>query len=148
MKVIGVHVDGGMQEYISVPTSHLIQVNDLSFDEAALMEPFAIGAHAIRRSAMTQGDNVIVIGAGPIGIMPFAKVIGVDLNMKRLGFCEKWVQIDHIVDASQDPLAKVKEITDGNMADIVFDATGNKQSMEQSLDFITFGGSVVYVGLI
>lgn len=155
LKVMGVHQDGGMQEYMSVPVSHLMKVNDLSFDEAALMEPLAIGAHAVRRVGMEKNDTVVVSGAGPIGIgiMLFAKamgttVIAVDLNVKRLEFCKEWADIDHIVDANQDVLAQIKEITDGNMADIVLDATGNKQSMEQSLDYITFGGKVIYVGLI
>src|SRR5690625_6940016 len=104
---MGVHQDGGMQDYLSVPVSHLIKVNDLSFDEAALMEPLAIGAHAVRRVGIEKDDVVVVSGAGPIGIgiMLFAKatgatVVGIDLNMKILEFCLKLAEIDYLVYAS------------------------------------------------
>jgi len=154
LKVMGVHQDGGMQDYLSVPVSHLIKVNDLSFDEAALMEPLAIGAHAVRRVGIEKDDVVVVTGAGPIGIgiMLFAKatgatVVGIDLNMKRLEFCQKWAGIDYIVDARKNPQAEIEKITDGNLVDVVLDATGSKQAMEQSLGYITFGGKVIYVGL-
>ncbi len=155
LKVTGVHIDGGMQEYMTVPISHLVKVNDLSYDEAALMEPLAIGAHAVRRSGMNKSDTIAVVGAGPIGlgIMLFAKelgatVISVDMNTNRLQFCKEWLRIEDTVDAHLDPILQVEKITAGHMADIVFDATGNKHSMEQSFEYSSFGGKVVYVGLI
>lgn len=154
ISVMGVHEDGGMQEYISVPTSHLLQVNDLSLDEAALLEPLAIGAHAVRRGEVNCNQTIAVVGAGPIGlgIMLFAKEVGaniiaVDINENRLKFCHEWLDIKHSVNAIQNPVEAIQQITNGNMVDIVFDATGNKKSMEQSLDFISYGGKVVYVGL-
>ncbi len=154
IKVTGVHQDGGMQEYISVPTSHLIQVNDLSYDEAALLEPLAIGAHAVRRAEINKSDTIAVVGAGPIGlgIMLFAKelgakVIAVDINTNRLEFCKEWIGIEQTVDAKSDPILEMETITNHDMADIVFDATGNKRSMEQSLEYISYGGKLVYVGL-
>src|SRR6187431_1253316 len=65
MKVCGVHVDGGMVEYLLVPSSSLIHGEGLSFDELALVEPLAIGAHGVRRAAVEPGEFVLVIGAGP-----------------------------------------------------------------------------------
>lgn len=154
LKVAGVHQDGGMQEYMSVPTSHLIRVNDLTYDEAALLEPLAIGAHAVRRAEISADDIVAVIGAGPIGlgIMLFArergaKVIAVDMNESRLAFCAEWLGVEHTVSVLGDVGQQIEAITGGHMADVVLDATGNKNAMEQSLNYISYGGRVVYVGL-
>ena len=91
MQVMGVHVDGGMRERIAVPVSHLLRAEGLTLDEAAMVEPLSIGAHAVRRARVQPGEQVVVIGAGPIGlgVMVFAKqagakVIAVDRNQERL----------------------------------------------------------------
>jgi len=68
MKVFGVHIDGGMSEYISVPINKLLHGNKMSFDELALVEPLAIGAHGVRRAAVKPGEFVLIVGAGPIGL--------------------------------------------------------------------------------
>src|SRR5690606_24549250 len=87
INVCGVHIDGAMAEYISVPTYSLVHGEGLSFDELALVEPLAIGAHGVRRAGVSQDEFVLVLGAGPIGlgIMEFAriaggKVIALDIN--------------------------------------------------------------------
>src|ERR1041385_763704 len=78
LKVCGVHVDGGMVDFLSVPSSNLLHADGLTLDELALVEPLAIGAHAVRRAGITPGEFVFVIGAGPIGLatMEFARVAG------------------------------------------------------------------------
>lgn len=78
MKVLGVHIDGGMGEYIVVEDSIVITDNAVSGDQLAIVEPLAIGAHAVRRSELTENDTVLVIGAGPIGLgaARFAKLRG------------------------------------------------------------------------
>src|SRR5687767_9715157 len=75
IKVCGVHCHGGMTEYLSVPSYSLVHGEGLSFDELALVEPLAIGAHGVRRAAVKQDQYVLVIGAGPIGLgtMEFAR---------------------------------------------------------------------------
>jgi threonine dehydrogenase-like Zn-dependent dehydrogenase len=85
MQVCGVHVDGGMVEYLSVPSSSLLHGEGLSFDELALVEPLAIGAHGIHRAAVEPGEFVLVIGAGPIGLgtMEFARIAGSTGNLFR-----------------------------------------------------------------
>ena len=87
IKVCGVHIDGGMVEYLAVPSYSLVHGDGLSYDELALVEPLAIGAHGIRRAAVMPGEYVLVVGAGPIGLgtMEFAriasgKVIAMDIN--------------------------------------------------------------------
>ena len=68
IKVLGVHTDGGMQEQITVPSDILLLANELSDNERAIVEPLAIGAHAIRRANIIKDEFVVVIGCGPIGI--------------------------------------------------------------------------------
>ncbi|UOQ86470.1 zinc-binding alcohol dehydrogenase family protein [Gracilibacillus salinarum] len=155
LKVIGVHVDGGMCEQMSVPVDHLLITNDISFDEAAVLEPLSIGAHAIKRSRLIAGDTVLVIGAGPIGlgVMAFAKkeganVIAMDVNRNRLKFCRDWAQVDHVIDAMDAPMDTLDDLTDGDLPSIVFDATGNRDSMKKAFHFTAHGGELIYVGLV
>ena len=100
MKVCGVHVDGGMVEYLQVPDDALVHGDGLSYDELAMAEPFAIGAHGIQRASITAGEFVLVVGAGPIGLgaMEFARIAGarviaMDVNEKRLRFCKEKLNI-------------------------------------------------------
>jgi 2-desacetyl-2-hydroxyethyl bacteriochlorophyllide A dehydrogenase len=155
MKVLGVHTDGGMRELISVPVSHLIKTDGLTLDEAAMLEPLSIGAHAVRRSGLRAGETVLVIGAGPIGlgVMVLAKqfgatVIAMDINDERLAFCRKWAGVDHTVNALQQPKEQLAELTNGDMPTIVFDATGNARSMTDAFGLVAHSGKLVYVGLV
>ncbi|WP_127530210.1 zinc-binding alcohol dehydrogenase family protein [Paenibacillus kobensis] len=155
MRVLGVHADGGLCERIVVPATHLIKTDGLSFDQAAMLEPLAIGAHAVRRSRVMRGETVLVIGAGPIGlgVMASAKaaganVIAMDVNEERLAFCQTWARADHTVHAFHDPHGHIKQITGGDYPTVVFDATGNAQSMEISFDYPASGGTLVFVGLV
>jgi 2-desacetyl-2-hydroxyethyl bacteriochlorophyllide A dehydrogenase len=155
MSVIGVHQDGGMREYMTVPVRHLVKTDGLTPEQAAIVECFSIGAHSIRVAAVRPGDWVMVIGAGPIGLgtMKFAKlagarVIAMDMNESRLQFCKAWAQVDHTVNVKDDPLKEVAEITGGDFPTVVLDATGNAKSMEQALSYVAHGGKLIYVGLV
>ena len=116
INVFGVHVDGGMMEYISVPTSALLHGGDMSFDELALVEPLAIGAHGIRRAGVRAGEFVLVIGAGPIGlgIMEFGRIAGgqviaMDVNDNRLNFCKHKLNVQHTINPlNEDVLQRTK----------------------------------------
>lgn len=155
LEVRGVHRDGGMQEYVAIPVTHLIQTNDIDLDSAAIVECLSIGAHAVRRANLQKGETVLVIGAGPIGlgVMKFAQlagahVIAMDINQKRLEFSQDWANVDHIFEVTNGSFEKIQAITNGDLPTVVFDATGNKQSMESSFDYVAFGGRVVFPGLI
>ncbi|WP_027085509.1 zinc-binding alcohol dehydrogenase family protein [Cohnella panacarvi] len=155
MKVLGVHIDGGMRERISVPLSHLIKTNGLTLDEAAMVEPLAIGAHAVRRAEISATDTVLVIGSGPIGlgVMAFAKyagarVIAMDINEERLAFCRSWAKVDQTLNAlDSDARERLSAMTNGDFPVAVFDATGNPASMMKAFDFVAHGGKLIYVGL-
>ncbi|MEK3882014.1 zinc-binding alcohol dehydrogenase family protein [Paenibacillus sp. PL2-23] len=156
MKVLGVHQDGGMRERIAVPVSHLLKAEGLTFDEAAMVEPLAIGAHAVRRAEVGSPDTVLVIGSGPIGlgVMAFAKqagakVIAMDINEERLAFCKSWAKADRTLSSlAVDATEKLAEWTNGDYPVAVFDATGNAASMTRSFQWVGHGGRLVFVGLV
>lgn len=154
LKVFGVHTDGGMQEFISFPTRLLIPAPDLSLEEITIVEPLAIGAHALRRAQTKRGDTILVVGCGPIGMgivqlakYKGAKVIVVDMNNYRLNNAKENFGADLIINALESPIDQIKEFTNGDLAHTVFDATGNKRAIESSIDYMRHGGNFVLVGL-
>ncbi|MEO8885669.1 MAG: zinc-binding alcohol dehydrogenase family protein [Mucilaginibacter sp.] len=154
IKVCGVHADGGMAEYFSIPSRLLIHGDGLSYDELALVEPLAIGAHGVRRAAITKDEFVLVIGAGPIGLgtMEFAriagaKVIAMDINDRRLAFCKNKLGIPHIVNAGESAKEKISEITGGDMPTVVIDATGSKKAINSAFQYMAHGARMVLIGL-
>jgi 2-desacetyl-2-hydroxyethyl bacteriochlorophyllide A dehydrogenase len=155
MQVCGVHVDGGMVEYLSVPSSSLLHGEGLSFDELALVEPLAIGAHGVRRAAVETGEFVLVIGAGPIGLgtMEFARIAGgqviaLDINEQRLRFCKDKLRVAHTINAlSADVAEQLKEITNGDMPTVVIDATGSLKAINNAFQYMAHGASYILIGL-
>ena len=154
IQVLGVHTDGGMQEQITVPVDILLPANHLSDDQMAIVEPLAIGAHAIRRAQLQAGETIVVIGCGPIGIgimklaqLEGAKVIALDMNRERLQYAKDRIGVDHIVNANEDPIKQILEITNGDLATVVFDAFGHKGALEQGPSYMAHGGRFVLVGL-
>ena len=162
LKVAGVHVDGGMVEYLSVPSTALVHGRGLSYDQLALIEPLAIGAHAIRRAAVQPGEFVLVVGAGPIGLgcIEAVRIAGgepvvMDINRDRLKFCRENLQVLHTVDAGAgsgagadaDPLEQLRHITRGDMPTVVIDATGSRNAINDGFRYMAHGGRYVLVGL-
>ena len=155
INVCGVHVNGGMTEYLSVPSYTLLHGEGLSFDELASVEPLAIGAHGIRRAHVKAGEFVLVIGAGPIGLgtMEFAriaggKVIALDINEDRLKFCKSKLNVTYTINAlSNDVPELLRKITNGDMPTVVIDATGNQKAIVNAFQFVAHGGRYVLIGL-
>jgi len=155
IQVFGVHVDGGMREYISVPSSSLLHGEDLSYDELALVEPLAIGAHGVRRAGVQPGEFVLVIGAGPIGMgtMEFARIAGaqviaLDINEGRLAFCKEKLGVLHTVNAlSTEVTQQISAITGGDMPTVVIDATGNQRAINNAINYMAHGARFVLIGL-
>jgi 2-desacetyl-2-hydroxyethyl bacteriochlorophyllide A dehydrogenase len=154
LQVLGVHCDGGMREIINVPVDKLHQSSTLSDDELALVEMLSIGAHAVRRAAITRGEVALVVGVGPIGLgvaqfayLAGARVIAVDVSDARLAFASRQSGIAHSIDAKQDVLEQISAITADDLPTVVFDATGNAASMIKSFDYVAHGGRLVFVGL-
>ena len=155
MQVCGVHIDGGMREYLSVPNHSLIHGEGLSFNELALVEPLAIGAHGIRRAGVLPGEFVLVVGAGPIGLgtMEFARIAGagviaMDINAGRLDFCRNKLGVPHTVNpATGSAQEKLQEITRGDMPTVVIDCTGSLPAINGAFACLAHGGRYVLIGL-
>ena len=155
INVFGVHIDGGMKEYISVPVSSLLHGEGLSFDELALVEPLAIGAHGLRRADVKEGEFVLVVGAGPIGlgIMEFARIAGaqviaLDINEQRLTFCKDKLKVAHTINGAAENVAeRLQQITNGDMPTVVIDATGSLKAINNAFQYMAHGARYVLVGL-
>mgnify|MGYP006151867789 CR=1 FL=1 len=152
--VLGVHGDGGMQEQITVPSNILLPANNLSNDQMAIVEPLAIGAHAVRRATITPGETVAVVGCGPIGIgimklaqIAGAKVVAIDMNEQRLEYAKEKIGVEYTVKAGPDAAQAIADLTNGDMCTAVFDASGNKFALEAGPSYMSHGGRFVLVGL-
>ncbi len=155
LRVLGVHTDGGMREFIRVPVNKLHPSPKLTLDQLALVETLVIGAHAIRRGAPREDDRLLVIGVGPIGLTVIASaaaigvdIIAMDVNPARLEFAQEMPGVNHVVDVRDRPLEQLAEITDGDMPTQVYDASGSAAAMNASFDTLAMGGTLVFVGLV
>jgi 2-desacetyl-2-hydroxyethyl bacteriochlorophyllide A dehydrogenase len=155
LKLLGVHVDGGMQETISVLPRALVRADGLSLEQMALVENQSIGAHAVRRAQLAPGETVLVIGAGPIGlgVAQFARLAGArvllaDTSAKRLDFARRWIAPDVCLDANADLPAQLSAQTAGDFPTAVFDCTGSPASMMAAFNFVAHGGRLILVSLV
>ncbi len=155
IEVIGVHRDGGMCEYLAVPADHVVITNDVPYEELAIVECLAIGAHAVRRASINEDDTVMVLGAGPIGLgaAQFSKVAGAktfiaDVNNERLSFCDKEFNFDAQIDCKLDVQEQLSALTNGDMPTVIIDATGNPKAMESTFGWLAHGGRIVFVSVV
>jgi 2-desacetyl-2-hydroxyethyl bacteriochlorophyllide A dehydrogenase len=155
IKVLGVHRDGALSEYLSVPAQFVHKAEGVTLDQAAMLEFLAIGAHAVRRADVLAGQRVLVVGAGPIGMaaMIFAKLRGaivtcLDTRADRLTFCETHLGVNAAVAVGPDDAANLASLTDGEFFDAVFDATGNIDAMNRGFGFVAHGGKYTLISIV
>ena len=155
IKVLGVHIDGGMAEFVCVPERNVAPADGVTLDQAAMVEFFAIGAHAVRRGDPKAGDRVLVVGAGPIGLgcVVFAGLRGaavtvMDSRQDRLDFARPLSGVAQTVLAGPGARGELARLTSGDFYDVVFDATGNAQAMMAGLDYVAHGGVYVLVSVV
>jgi len=155
LRVLGVHTDGGMCDFLAVPEHSVVDATGLSFDQAAMVEFLSIGAHAVRRASLRNTDGVLVVGAGPIGIAValFARFAGaavtlMDISRSRLDYARTRLDQQSIVGVSESAKRELSEITHGEMFDCVFDATGSITAMRAGLDYVAHGGKYVLVSVV
>lgn len=155
-QTLGVHCDGGLRPLFIVPARKLHISTKLSAEQLALVETLAIGCHAINRGNPQPGQNVLVIGAGPIGlsVIEFARLSGartivIDLNEQRLDFVRRSMGIADTILATGDgsELQQFAQLTEGRLGDVVIDATGSNKSMANALNYTAFAGRLVFVGI-
>ncbi len=155
IRTMGVHVDGGMRELMPVPEKNLMHAEGLSHEQIATVECLAIGAHAVGRANLQAGQWAAIAGTGPIGIgiLHFARIAGartiaVDINPDRLAYCREVIGVDACVDARENTTGQLNEITDGELPDKVFDATGVPAAMEAAFEYVGHGGRLILVSIV
>jgi 2-desacetyl-2-hydroxyethyl bacteriochlorophyllide A dehydrogenase len=157
LQVLGVHTDGGLRPRFVVPARKLHPSDKLSLDQLALVETLGIGCHAVDRGHPQAGELALVVGAGPIGLsviefvkLTGARVIVLDLNQNRLDFCKKQMGVHHTIRFQGDgsELKELHDITEGALAPVVFDATGNTKSMCNAFHYVAHTGRLVFVGIV
>ena len=155
-QTLGVMCDGGLTERINLPARKLHPANRLTAEQCALVETLAIGCHAVNRANAQGGQNALIIGAGPIGLsaLEFVKLSGarpivMDISETRLEFVRKVMRVSDVICATgnDSDTKALAQMINGQMADVVIDATGNNKSMARALEFASFAGRVVYVGI-
>lgn len=154
LSVLGVHKNGGMQEYIVLPISSLHKIPDqFSWEAAALVEPFTIAAQVCSRGRIKADDKVCIIGAGPIGTavmmvckMLGAKVLITDVNSSRL-IMAKELGADAIINPIEGNEKKeLDNFTDKEGFSVVVDAAGFPETFEKAIDIASIAGRVVILG--
>jgi threonine dehydrogenase-like Zn-dependent dehydrogenase len=145
-----------MREFMAVPAENLVRAEGLTADQMALVECFAIGAHATRRAAIRPGEVAAVVGCGPIGLGAIqfasragARVIAIDGDTARLDYCKNALGLTNCVNARESDVAEaLADLTGGDMPEVIFDATGNANAMEASIGLAAASGRVVFISLI
>jgi 2-desacetyl-2-hydroxyethyl bacteriochlorophyllide A dehydrogenase len=133
---------------LTLPAASLMRAPGLTPDQCAAVEFLAIGAHAVRRGAVTDRDRALVVGAGPIGL-------GVALFARLAGAAVVLFDRDAVRAEVVASIAAVTPLPEGSAPqetgegfDVVFDATGNARSMERGFDFVGHGGRYVLVSIV
>lgn len=154
LKVLGVHIDGGMTEYISHPV-HLIHKlpDSVSFEEAVMAEPLSIALHSIHRLRLKSGEHIVIFGAGQIGNLVAqaslainAIPILIDILDERLEVASN-LGIRYLLNPSkEDIVERIKRITNSRMAECVVEATGSSFGVRTSLDVTAYTGRIAFVG--
>ncbi len=149
-------IDGAYVEYVAWPADFVFHLPDnMTYDHGALMEPLAVGMHAVRRSRLKPGDPVVILGAGTIGLVTIlsakaagaGEIIVADLEEARLGMAWKVGATKTINASEENTVDVVKDLTQGFGADIVFETAGSVPTTQQTIELAARGGRIVWVGL-
>ena len=153
--VLGVHRDGGLAEYLALPEKFVCNADGITLDEAAMIEFLAIGAHAVQRARLQRRCRVLVVGAGPIGIAaalfstlrkPHVSLL--DTRQDRLDFCRDVLRVRDVVRVDEHTTERLRQLSHGELFDVVFDATGNRDAMEAGFSYIGHAGSYVLLSIV
>lgn len=153
----GSRQDGGFSEYLAVPVFNLVMLNDdADLRAAAMVEPAVVGLHVMRRAHLDLNDNVVIYGAGPIGIMiaRWARIYGanrilmVDVDKKKIAFAQSLgFSAEDLCDASEvDPIEWVLEQTAGKGADVCIEGSGSSSGLVNALRSCRVFGKVLMLG--
>lgn len=152
-QTMGVQRDGSFQEYITMPVERLIDGKGLSAQELALIEPFSISCHALSRAEVKEGDNLLIMGAGPIGLFAMikakamgARVMIADMLESRLNLAREY-GADMIVNVKEKDLHEsALEFTSGNGFDVCVEACGAPETFLSCIDEASHGANIILIG--
>jgi threonine dehydrogenase-like Zn-dependent dehydrogenase len=157
-RLVGVHLDGGLQQRLEVPASTVFGVGDLDPDSTAFVEPASIAVHALARGNQQAGEQVVVFGAGPIGLATTlaaaaagARVTTVDpvparRDLAKLLGAERvtWASADALRDEISE-ISETSETSDG--PPLVVETSGETEVLPQAIDLVSPAGRVVVIGM-
>ena len=152
-ETLGVQRNGSMQEFLVLPWTKVIPATGLSDKECALIEPMSVGFHAVSRAQVTDIDTVAVIGCGMIGLgaivrasLRGARVIAMDIDDEKLELANRLGASMVINSKTENVVERVRELTDGYMADVVIEAVGSPVTYVTAIDIVAFTGRVACIG--
>jgi (R,R)-butanediol dehydrogenase / meso-butanediol dehydrogenase / diacetyl reductase len=155
LRVQGVHADGGAAELLCTPTTRLHPLPDtLSWEAAGCTEPTSVAVHMVRRAGIQVGDTVLVLGGGPIGFLvaSVAKAAGArrvlisEVSKPRLALAAQ-AGIETIDAAQADPISVIRDLTNGEGADVVVEAVGHPATVAQMIPACRVQGRILVGGI-
>lgn len=147
--------DGAMAEYITVKARTLYSIPpSVSFEEACLIEPLAVGLHAVRLSQPEKDYTAVIIGDGTIGLMVLqaaaaagvGKIIIVGMQDYRLNAAKAFPQVYTVNSKKLNPLNTIMNLTNKEGADIIYDAVGTGKTMQDAFSYVKNGGKIICIG--
>ncbi|MGN0539889.1 MAG: zinc-binding alcohol dehydrogenase family protein [Candidatus Fimenecus sp.] len=152
-QTMGVQRDGSFQEYITMPVERIIDGKGLTAKELALIEPFSISCHALSRAEVKSGDNLLVMGAGPIGLFALmkakamgARVLIADMLESRLNLAKEY-GADCTVNVKETDLhTACDEFTNGNGFDVCVEACGAPETFLNCINESAHGANIILIG--
>jgi threonine dehydrogenase-like Zn-dependent dehydrogenase len=152
-QTMGVQREGAMTATVVVPAEKIIPVDGFKQRDLALIEPIAVGFHAVGRAEVASGETVVVLGCGVIGlgvvlgaVRRCARVIAVDLSAAKLLVARRLGAVETIDASSQNVVAEVRRITGDDGPAVVIEAVGAGVTFLQAIELVGSCGRVVYVG--
>jgi len=156
LKVIGCQVNGGAQEYISIPAELAIKLpENIDYNLGAMVEPLAVGVHAARKLSKVENRKFLVLGAGPIGNLTsqVLKALGAD-SIMITDICDFRLNIaqecgaDYIVNVKkQDLEMEIKEKFGEAKADSIIECVGSEDTINQAISLARKGSEIIVVGV-
>ena len=154
-QTMGVQREGGFAEFVAMPISRLIDGKGLPSKTLALIEPFCIGYHGIQRAGVKEGDRVLIVGAGTIGVLAAiaaksmgAKVWICDVAPKKLEYAQRFGLDGTLLNDGHEVFDNGwKDLTDGDGFDVTVECVGLPSTLQNCLDAACFGGRVAVIGV-
>ncbi len=154
LTVRGVHIEGGMAEYVSHPRHLLHKVPaGIPWHLVPMAEPLVISMHAVKQAEVKAGQHVVITGAGQIGLLAaqYALVVGavpiiVDPGDERLALARSLGVTHTINPVSSDAVAEILSITQGRMAEAVIECSGAAPAIRGAVDYVSYAGHIALVG--